>query len=75
MGDDLQVGMPDGFWPTDELEASRERTSVAGFACYSWQMTRVIRPCYARGDRFVNDPNWCNLVLFYEYFHGDTGRD
>jgi len=32
------------------------------------------RPCYARGDRFVNDPNWCNLVLFYEYFHGDTGR-
>jgi hypothetical protein len=32
------------------------------------------RPCYARGERFVNDPNWCNLVVFYEYFHGDTGR-
>lgn len=32
------------------------------------------RPCYARGDRFVQDPNWCNLVMFYEYFHGDTGR-
>ena len=32
------------------------------------------RPSYARGSRFVNDPHWRDLVLFYEYFHGDTGR-
>ncbi len=32
------------------------------------------RPSYARGDRFLNDPHWRELVLFYEYFHGDTGR-
>jgi len=32
------------------------------------------RPCYARGERFVNDPHWRDLVLFYEYFHADTGR-
>ena len=32
------------------------------------------RPCYARGDRFRDDPNWRDLVLFYEYFHADTGR-
>ena len=32
------------------------------------------RPSYARGDRFHNDPHWNELVLFYEYFHGDTGR-
>lgn len=32
------------------------------------------RPCYARGDRFRNDPHWRDLVLFYEYFHADTGR-
>ena len=31
-------------------------------------------PHYARGARFVNDPHWRDLVLFYEYFHGDTGR-
>jgi copper oxidase (laccase) domain-containing protein len=24
--------------------------------------------------RFRDDPNWRELVLFYEYFHGDTGR-
>jgi hypothetical protein len=32
------------------------------------------RPSYSRGDRFHNDPHWNDLVLFYEYFHGDTGR-
>ena len=32
------------------------------------------RPSYARGERFHNDPHWSELVLFYEYFHGDTGR-
>ena len=24
--------------------------------------------------RFAEDPDWRDLVLFYEYFHGDTGR-
>jgi hypothetical protein len=23
--------------------------------------------------RFQTDPHWRDLVLFYEYFHGDTG--
>ena len=23
--------------------------------------------------RFANNPHWRNLVLFHEYFHGDTG--
>lgn len=32
------------------------------------------RPCYSRGDKFLNDPHWRDLVLFYEYFHAETGR-
>ena len=28
----------------------------------------------ASDRRFAEDPDWRNLVLFYEYFHGDTGR-
>lgn len=32
------------------------------------------RPSYARGDRFHKDPHWNDYVLFYEYFHGDSGR-
>ncbi len=32
------------------------------------------RPCHGSDARFANDPNWKDLVLFHEYFHGDTGR-
>jgi Mannosylglycerate hydrolase MGH1-like glycoside hydrolase domain len=32
------------------------------------------RPCHGEEPRFIDDPNFRDLVLFYEYFHGDTGR-
>jgi hypothetical protein len=32
------------------------------------------RPCHAGARRFAEDPHWKDLVLFHEYFHGETGR-
>ena len=32
------------------------------------------RPCHGGDPRFAADPHWNELVLFHEYFHGDTGR-
>jgi hypothetical protein len=32
------------------------------------------RPCHGGDARFANDPHWRDLVLFHEYFHGETGR-
>jgi hypothetical protein len=32
------------------------------------------RPCHGDDPRFARDPQWKDLVLFHEYFHGDTGR-
>jgi hypothetical protein len=32
------------------------------------------RPCHGGDPRFAADPHWKDLVLFYEYFHGDDGR-
>ncbi len=32
------------------------------------------RPCHGAEERYAHDPNWKDLVLFYEYFHGDNGR-
>lgn len=32
------------------------------------------RPSYCRSDVLVNDPNWNQLVLFYEYFDAETGK-
>jgi hypothetical protein len=32
------------------------------------------RPCHGDEQRFADDPQWKDLLLFYEYFHGETGR-
>jgi hypothetical protein len=32
------------------------------------------RPCHGDDERFAKDPHWKDLVLFHEYFHGETGR-
>jgi hypothetical protein len=32
------------------------------------------RPWHGDDRRFAEDPHWRDLVLFHEYFHGDTGR-
>jgi hypothetical protein len=32
------------------------------------------RPAHGGEERYASDPAWKDLVLFYEYFHGDTGR-
>jgi hypothetical protein len=31
------------------------------------------RPVYGGTERFQADPHWRDLILFYEYFHGDNG--
>jgi hypothetical protein len=32
------------------------------------------RPCHGEDLRYATDEHFRDLVLFYEYFHGDTGR-
>jgi hypothetical protein len=31
------------------------------------------RPVYGNAQKFQTDPHWRDLILFYEYFHGDDG--
>ena len=31
------------------------------------------RPVYGGTEKFQTDPNWSDLILFHEYFHGDNG--
>jgi hypothetical protein len=31
------------------------------------------RPVHGAAHKFQADPNWRDLILFYEYFHGDSG--
>jgi hypothetical protein len=32
------------------------------------------RPCHGGDPRYASDPLWSGLMLFYEHFHGDSGR-
>lgn len=32
------------------------------------------RPCHGTDERYAKDVHWNDLVLFYEYFHPETGR-
>ena len=29
---------------------------------------------HGENEQFQSDPHWRDLILFYEYFHGDNGR-
>jgi len=31
------------------------------------------RPVFGGSEKFQDDPNWRDYILFYEYFHGDNG--
>jgi hypothetical protein len=31
------------------------------------------RPVFGGAEKFQNDPNWRDYILFYEHFHGDNG--
>jgi len=74
LGDEFVVEYPTGSGNHSTLE------EVA--ADLSRRMTRIflrgetgVRPVHGNGDRnpYHEDPHWRDLVLFYEYFHGDEG--
>ena len=71
-GDDLKVECPTGSSQVLNL------WDVA--AELSRRLTRIFlrgpdgrRPVYGGTEKFQSDPHWRDLVLYYEYFHGDNG--
>jgi len=71
-GESFQIECPTGSGTMMNLEqVARELTRrlIALFTPDSLGM----RPING-GDSLFNDEHWRDLVLFYEYFHGDTGR-
>ncbi len=71
-GDTLKVPCPTGS------ETALNLWQVA--AELSRRLTRIFlrdadgrRPVYGGAEKFQRDPHWRDLLLFYEYFHGDNG--
>jgi hypothetical protein len=71
-GDAVRVPFPTG---------AEERLTLRDVAAeLSRRLTRIFlrdadgrRPVYGGTEKFQRDPHWRDLVLFYEYFHGDNG--
>ncbi len=72
-GDDFKVECPTGSGKMMNLQqAARELARRLSNIFLPDRHGR--RPCHADDPRYAKDPNWKDLVLFHEYFHGDTGR-
>lgn len=72
-GDTLRVQCPTGSGGWMNLqEVARELTSRLARLFLPDEHGR--RPCHGDDWRFATDPHWRELVLFHEYFHGETGR-
>jgi len=71
-GDEFKVEFPTGAGKLLNLEEVAEELAL--------RLNRIFlrdasgrRPVHGGVEKFQNDPHWRDLVLFYEYFHGDNG--
>jgi hypothetical protein len=72
LGEDFKVEFPTGSGKMMSLwdvagELSRRMTSI--FV----RDAKGRRPVFGNVEKFQTDPHWRDLLLFYEYFHGDSG--
>ena len=71
-GDDFTVECPTGSGRRMTLfEVAREISRRLATIFLRDENGR--RPVYGGTAKFQDDPHWRDLVLFYEYFHGDNG--
>ena len=71
-GDDFKVECPtgSGSWMTlAEVAHELARRLISIFV----RDDDGRRPVYGGTTKFQEDPHWRDLILFYEYFHGDNG--
>ncbi len=72
LGDDFKIEFPTGSGNMKTLwdvagELSRRMTNI--FV----RDEKGHRPVFGNLEKFQTDPHWRDLVLFHEYFHGDSG--
>jgi Glycosyl hydrolase family 63 C-terminal domain len=72
LGDDYKVECPTGsgqMMTLKEVAAELSRRMANIFL----RDENGRRPVHGRNEKFQSDPHWRDLLLFYEYFHGDEG--
>jgi hypothetical protein len=71
-GDDFKIECPTGSGRMMTLYQVAEEISRR-LARIFLKDTNGRRPVYGGTRKFQDDPHWRDLILFYEYFHGDSG--
>jgi len=71
-GDDFTIECPTGSGRQMNLYQVAEEIS-GRLASIFLRNSDGRRPVYGGTAKFQTDPHWRDLVLFYEYFHGDNG--
>ena len=71
-GDSFTVECPTGSGQRMNLYQVAEEIARR-LVCIFLKNSDGRRPVYGDSRKFQKDPHWQNLVLFYEYFHGDNG--
>jgi len=72
-GDSFQIEYPTGSGRKVNLQFAAQDISKR-MAKLFVPNEEGLRPCHGKDLRFAQDPNWRDLVLFHEYFHGETGQ-
>jgi hypothetical protein len=76
-GDDFKIDFPSGSGnqlTLSEVAAEISRR-LTGIFLRDEQGNRPVNGgTNGSAPKFRADPNWSDLILFYEYFHGDTGQ-
>lgn len=72
LGDDFKVALPTGATNDATLWEVTSNLSHRLISIFLRDATGR-RPVNGGREKFHNDPHWSDLVLFHEYFHGDTG--
>ena len=72
-GDDLKVECPKGSGVLMNLQQVADELS-ARLGSIFLADEKGERPCHGSDPRYASDPSFRELVLFHEYFHGETGK-
>ena len=72
LGDEFKVELPTG--------STKQATLWDVTTDLSYRLIKLFlrdetgrRPVHGNREKFQTDPHWRDLILFYEYFHGDSG--
>ena len=72
-GDDFKVECPTGSGKFLTLNGVADEISKRLSKLFL-RNEQGIRPMNGNYDKLQHDPHFNNYILFYEYFHGDSGR-